>query len=156
MITLALATIRATRLLILDTITDPVRKRLFTRHPATITYQNQESFPGYPWQPVKDETGKATPNLWYREPTSFGVWASKMLGCPRWCASIWAAIAVLACNRTPGLRWIPRALALSEIVAYLWYASEEGEPTSLRRAQQRMREAQAAAQAAREAVQGVS
>ena len=125
--TLVLAARRATRLLTMDTITQPARNAAFKRWPTGAIEYSNIAKPGF--EPIPDASNPDAPTtIWWHVPpaSKFGVWLAGMLGCPRWCASIWAAAAVAVCSRTRGLRWIPTVLALSETTAWLHETAEWG------------------------------
>lgn len=124
---LVFAARRATRLLTADVITEPLRARAFKRWPSAPEYSTKP-LPG--WEPIPDAVDPtALPTMWWRDRTSAkGKWLAKMLGCPRWCASIWAAAAVVALDAIPGARWLVRVLALSESTAWLHETAEWGLP----------------------------
>mgnify|MGYP000856016881 CR=1 FL=1 len=124
---LVLAARRATRLLTADVITEPLRVRAFKRWPSAPEY-SRRPLPGY--DPILDASNPgAAPAMWWRDATTTkGKWLAKMLGCPRWCASIWAATAVVFLDLVPGARVLVRVLALSESTAWLHEAAEWGLP----------------------------
>ena len=119
-----LATLRVTRLLTGDTITQPLRDKLWTRFPP----QPQQSPTGGPgWQLLPDAVNPDVTAAYWRPAHPFGNWTWRMLSCSRWCASIWAAAVVtgLTYAHTPG-RVLLTILALSEINGIMWNAAERG------------------------------
>lgn len=117
----AIATLRLTRLVREDTITEPLRRAFFTRFsPAMQTTPDVERPKGPGWLPVT--TGGSDEVLgWYRQGSKLGQFVRDLMGCPYWCLPVWtgAAIAITArCG--PVGRFLVRTLASSQAVAVLY------------------------------------
>lgn len=119
---LTLAVFRLARLVIEDTITEPIRTRILSRWPG----QNVEYEPG---DKVKGGTFQIDGKLYAQEPTAAGNKVAKLLSC-YWCAVPYiAAVVVVGWWRWPGVVfWLALVAAVSgaaSIVGILMHEATE-------------------------------
>lgn len=130
LVLLVAATTSLTRLMTHDTITASLRDRVLARGAERTLLGERTMFgllragdvPAQPdgprWEPIIDGTVNESIIGWYRRPA----WYVRMLACPRFCAPLWAGLAVAALwlvDFGPS-RWPVLALGLRGLHALAW------------------------------------
>jgi len=118
---LSLAAFRISRLVIEDTIADPLRSLLLSRYPG----KDVEYDPG---DKVVGGTFSMGGKLYANEPTRTGDWLAKLISC-YWCAGFWVSLLIaLGYWLWAGTLWLMLPFALSGatgIVGILMNEAEE-------------------------------
>lgn len=104
LVVLVAATTSLTRLMTHDTIIAPLRDRVLARGSEGTTFVAERP-DGPRWEPVYDISSDHAG--WYRRPA----WYARMLACARFCAPLWAALAVAGMWSADLL--VPRGLVLA-------------------------------------------